>query len=64
MGNAASCQACGSDKTLKTAGSENDLNHHNDYYRAADSGPEADDPLVRGGERNISSSIFITLRKC
>ncbi|XP_034713612.1 ankyrin-2-like isoform X2 [Etheostoma cragini] len=45
MGNAASCKACGSDKTLKTTGSDHDLNHHTDYYGAVDSGSEVDDSL-------------------
>lgn len=54
MGNAASCKACGSDTTLKTTGSENDLNHHTDYYGAVDSGSEVDDSLVRGGKRNMA----------
>lgn len=54
MGNAAMCKACGSDKALKTSGSDNDSNHHSDFYGAADSGSEVDDSLVRGGERNIA----------
>nr|XP_033480143.1 ankyrin-2 isoform X6 [Epinephelus lanceolatus] len=45
MGNAATCKACGSDKALKTTGSDNDLNYHSDYYGAADSGSEDDDSL-------------------
>ncbi|XP_032355951.1 ankyrin-2 isoform X14 [Etheostoma spectabile] len=45
MGNAASCKACGSDKTLKTTGSDHDLYHHTDYYGAVDSGSEVDDSL-------------------
>lgn len=52
MGNAATCKACGSDKALKTTGSDGDLNQHTDYYRAADSGFEVDDSLVRGSERD------------
>ncbi len=57
MGNAATCQACGSDKALKTSGSDNDLNHHTDYYGAADSRSEVDDSLVRGGERNMVNQL-------
>ncbi|XP_035856191.1 ankyrin-3 isoform X12 [Sander lucioperca] len=45
MGNAASCNTCGSNKTLKTTGSDNDLNHHTDYYGAIDSGSEVHDSL-------------------
>lgn len=50
MGNAAACQACGSDKALSTTGSDSALNQHADYYGAAEPGPEVDDSLVRGGE--------------
>lgn len=56
MGNAASCKACGSDKALKTSGSDNDLSQHTDYtdyYRAA--GYEVDDPLVRVGKECVFS---------
>ncbi|XP_054865773.1 ankyrin-3 isoform X17 [Amphiprion ocellaris] len=42
MGNAATCQACGSDKALKTTGSVNDINQQSDYYQAADSGSAVD----------------------
>ncbi|KAL3066992.1 hypothetical protein OYC64_016859 [Pagothenia borchgrevinki] len=45
MGNAATCKACGTDKGLKTTGSDNDLNHHTDYYGNTDSGSEVDDSL-------------------
>ncbi|XP_044045575.1 ankyrin-2-like isoform X5 [Siniperca chuatsi] len=45
MGNAAMCKACGSDKDINTSGSDKDLNHHADYYGAADSGSEVDDSL-------------------
>lgn len=51
MGNAATCQACGSGKALKTTGSDNDLHQQNDFDGAADSGSKVDDSLVRGGER-------------
>lgn len=50
MGNAATCQVCGSDRALK--------NHHADYYGAADSGSDADDPLVRDGERDKGYQLF------
>lgn len=55
MGNAAACQACGSDKALSTTGSDSDLNQHADYYGAAEPGPEVDDSLVRGGETWLCS---------
>lgn len=54
MGNAASCKACGSDKSSKATGSDSDLNQHTDYYGAADSGSEVDDSLVRGGEGDVT----------
>jgi len=50
MGNAATCKACGSDKALKPNGSDSNLDQHTDYYKAADSGPEVDYLLVRGGK--------------
>lgn len=50
MGNAATCQVCGSGKALNSAGSASNLNQHADYYGAADPGPEVDDLRVRGGE--------------
>ena len=59
MGNAATCKACGTDKGLKTTGSDNDLNHHTDYYGNTDSGSEVDDSLVRGGERNQLSGFLL-----
>ncbi|XP_055080938.1 ankyrin-3 [Periophthalmus magnuspinnatus] len=37
MGNAASCKGCGSNQSLRRAGSENNLNHHTDNYRATES---------------------------
>lgn len=57
MGNAASCKACGSDKALKTSGSDKDSNYH---YGAADSGSDTDDSPVRGGERENGSSAFLS----
>lgn len=52
MGNAASCQACGSGKALKTIGSVDDL-QDTDYYGAADPGSEDEIvSLVREGEGN------------
>lgn len=53
MGNAASCKACGSDKILKTTGSDNDLNQHTDYYGAPDSGSELADSLVRSSKSKV-----------
>lgn len=58
MGNAATCKACGSDIALKTSGSDKDSNHHSDFYRATDSGSDADDSLVRGGERNMVHQLY------
>lgn len=52
MGNAATCQACGSERALKRSGSNKDLNLHSDFYRAADCASNIDDSLVRGGGRN------------
>lgn len=52
MGNAATCQACGSERALKRGGSNKDLNLHSDFYRAADCASDIDDSLVRGGGRN------------
>lgn len=48
MGNAATCQACGSERALKRSGSNKD----SDFYRAADCASDTDDSLVRGGGRN------------
>lgn len=48
MGNAATCQACGSERALKRSGSNKDLNLHSDFYRVADCASDVDDSLVRG----------------
>lgn len=47
MGNSTSCKACGSDKTLKSDGSESDPNQQSEYYKYADSLPEEVDFQVR-----------------
>lgn len=57
MGNAASCKTCGSDRALKTKGSDNDSDQHSDYYKASDSGPEVDDVLVREGKVMVLTII-------
>lgn len=49
MGNLASCQACGSDKTLKSDWSDSDSNQQSEYYKNADSQPEEVDVQVREG---------------
>lgn len=49
MGNGASCQACGSDKTLQSSESDRDSHNQTEYYGAALPGSDADDNLVRGG---------------
>lgn len=48
MGNAATCQACGSERALKSSGSSKDLNLDSDFYRVADLASDIDDCLVRG----------------
>ncbi|XP_075886948.1 ankyrin-2 isoform X3 [Nelusetta ayraudi] len=45
MGNAATCQACGSERALKSSGSSKDLNLDSDFYRAADCVSDIDDCL-------------------
>ncbi|XP_037830928.1 ankyrin-3 isoform X15 [Kryptolebias marmoratus] len=45
MGNAASCKGCGSDRALKTNGSDSNSDQNSDYYRAPDSGSKVDDIL-------------------
>ncbi|XP_035492829.2 ankyrin-2 isoform X3 [Scophthalmus maximus] len=45
MGNAATCEACGSDRALKTSGSNSSLDQHADYYGCAESGSDVDDSL-------------------
>ncbi|XP_060939609.1 ankyrin-2-like [Limanda limanda] len=45
MGNAATCEACGSDRALRTTGSDRSFYKHSDYYGSADSGSEDDDSL-------------------
>ncbi|XP_053275302.1 ankyrin-2 [Pleuronectes platessa] len=45
MGNAATCEACGSDRALRTTGSDRSFYKHSDYYGSADSGSEVDDSL-------------------
>lgn len=52
MGNAATCQACGSERALKSSGSSKDLNVDSDFYRAADCMSDIDDCPVRGWRRN------------
>lgn len=56
MGNAATCQACGSQRALKGSGSSRDLNLDADFYRAADCASDIDDCPVRGGGTNRGPS--------
>lgn len=48
MGNAAACKVCGTDTALKTSGSDKDSKQSSDIHRAAYSGTDVDDCLVRG----------------
>lgn len=57
MGNAATCHVCGSDKTLRTAGSVIDLKRSADGDGAADS---EDDSLVRGGASSVLLGTCLT----
>lgn len=62
MGNAATCQACGSERALKSSGSSKDLNLDSDFYRAANCASDIDDCLVRGRGRNGVHQICSRLR--
>lgn len=53
MGNAATCKICGSDTASKTVGIDYALNQHTDYYKAADTGANVDDLLVRDGKADL-----------
>lgn len=53
MGNAATCKICGSDKASKTVGIDYASNQHTDYYKAADTGSNVDDLLVRDGKSRL-----------
>lgn len=53
MGNAATCKICGSDKASKTIGIDYASNQHTDYYKAADTGSNVDDLLVRDGKSRL-----------
>lgn len=48
MGNAAARKDCGTDTTLKTSGSDQGSEQNSDIPRAAYSGIDLDDCLVRG----------------
>lgn len=54
MGNAATCKKCGSDNASKTIGIDYALNQHTDYYKAADTGSNVDDLLVRDGKSRLT----------
>lgn len=61
MGNAATCEACGSDRALKTSGSNSSLDQHADYYGCAESGSDVDDSLVRRRRRGRRDSAAVIM---